>query len=203
MSRPGLIVLAGGRSSRMGRDKALLPFGGETLLERVLHRLVPVAGERRVVCRAAQELPPLPSDVVVVHDEVEGLGPLGGLGPGLRGGGADRWFVTSCDAPFVRPELVELLERRLGTARIAVPRAGGYHQPLAALYRSDVLADLDELVAERRLRPFFLFERVETVVLEEDELRSVDPELESFLNCNDPEAYRAALRRAGLAEAGS
>lgn len=203
MSTLGAMILCGGRSSRMGRDKATLPFGDETLLERVLHRLWPVCVPRMVVGRRSQTLPTLPDDVQVVFDEIEDQGPLGGLAPGLRAAedGVSAWFVTSCDVPFVSPSLVSFLAERLADdVDVVVPRVDGFLQPLTAVYRPTVLPELEALFAAGGRRPVHLFDRVRTRIVEEDELAHVDPELLSFLNCNRPEDYRAALVRAGLDE---
>src|SRR5205807_272847 len=99
------VVLCGGRSSRMGRPKAWLPFGGEALLQRVVRRLGEAVSPVVVVAAPGQELPSLPSEVAIVRDPEEGRGPLQGLAAGLAAlaGRADAAYATSCDAPFLRP----------------------------------------------------------------------------------------------------
>jgi molybdopterin-guanine dinucleotide biosynthesis protein A len=179
----------------MGRDKATLPFGKETLLQRVVRRVSPFAPDVVVVARAGQELPPLPDAVRVARDEVEDQGPLGGLSPGLRASRADAAFVTACDAPFVGAAVIDLLFDRLGTNSIAVAEAEGFAHPLCAVYRTSVAAEVGRLIAAGRLRPAFLFDVVPTVKVTEPELRAVDPDLAALANCNTPEAYDAALAR--------
>src|SRR5262245_12938417 len=95
--RRGAVVLCGGRSSRMGRDKASLPFGPETLLQRAVRIGSAAVEDVVVVARSGQELPPLPPHVRLAFDDVEDQGPLGGLGPGLRASRAEAAFTTSCD----------------------------------------------------------------------------------------------------------
>src|SRR5438067_7908228 len=106
--RTGGIVLCGGRSSRMGRPKAWLPFGGELMLPRVVRVLREVVEPVVVVTAPGQDVPPLPAGAEVVRDEVEGKGPLGGLAAGLAalGGRADAAYLSSCDVPFLRAEFV-------------------------------------------------------------------------------------------------
>lgn len=204
MSGVGAMILCGGRSSRMGRDKATLPFGAETLLQRVLRRLAAVCAERMVVGRRGQALPELPPDIRVVFDEVEGQGPLGGLAPGLEAATGERWFVTSCDVPFLLPELVaHLAERMTDEIDVVVPRVDGHLQPLTAVYRRSVLEELRALFASGGRRPVHLFDRVRTCIVDESELLAVDLELLSFVNCNRPEDYRAALVRAGFDAGGT
>src|SRR4051794_12519927 len=157
--RVGGIVLCGGRSSRMGRPKAWLPFGGELMLPRVVRILREVVEPVVVVAAPGQDVPPLPSEVEIVRDEVGGKGPLGGLVAGLAAleGKADAAYLSSCDVPFLRPEFVARVVALLGDAAVAVPRVGDYFHPLAAAYRLSVHDEVTKLLAADRLRPVFLF----------------------------------------------
>ncbi len=151
----GGIVLCGGRSRRMGRPKAWLPFAGELMLPRVVRLLGEVVAPLVVVAAPGQDVPPLPSDIVVVRDDVEGRGPLQGLAAGLRAltGRAEAAYLSSCDVPFLRPPFVLRLIELLGDHALCVPDAAGYRQPLAALYRLTVAPTVDRLLAGGRLRP--------------------------------------------------
>jgi molybdopterin-guanine dinucleotide biosynthesis protein A len=192
----GGIVLCGGRSSRMGRPKAWLPFAGEPILRRVV-RIVGEAVEPLVVVAApGQELPPLPAAVDVVRDEEEGRGPLQGLAAGLAAlyGRADAAYLSSCDVPFLLPGFIRRLIQIVGEHSICVPIVGGYHHPLAAVYRLDVLGAVRGLLSAERLRPVFLFDSVSTRVVEADELMDIDPTFQSLRNLNSPADYEAALR---------
>ena len=193
--RRGALVLCGGESSRMGRDKASLPFGDEALLQRVVRIVSPAVQEVVVVARPGQELPALPRAVRVTRDEVPGLGPLAGLAGGLAASTADAVYATACDVPFLRREVIDLLFGALGHAHAAVVEADGFVHPLAAVYRTEVESVARDLLAEGRPRPFFLFERVPTVRVGVDALRAVDPDLESLENLNTDDAYQAALAR--------
>jgi len=191
------IVLCGGRSRRMGRDKAALPFGNETMLERVVRIVSAVVDEVVIVAREGQAVPGGFTDVV--RDPAEGLGPLAGLAAGLAAMRAERAFLTSCDVPLLRPEYVTRLLQLSQGRQAAVPRIDGYLMSTSAVYARSVLPVAERLVGERRLRPAFLVDAVDARVVTADELRDVDPDLASFRNCNEPEDYRAALRDAGLA----
>lgn len=179
----------------MGRDKATLPFGEETLLQRMARILASVVEEVTVVGRRDQDLPPLPDGIRVAYDVVDDQGPLGGLQAALAATTSDAVYVTGCDAPFLAPALVERLFASLGTARIAVADEGGFLHPLCAVYRPDVLPVIDRLLAQDRRRPMFLYEEVATVRVSEAILRAADPELASLDNLNTPEAYERALAR--------
>jgi molybdopterin-guanine dinucleotide biosynthesis protein A len=198
--RVGGIVLCGGQSKRMGRPKAWLPFAGEVMLPRVVRLLGEVVRPVVVVAAPDQDVPPLPPDVAIVRDEEKGRGPLQGLAAGLNGlrGLADAAYLSSCDVPFLRPAFVRRLVELLGDHAICVPRVGDYHHPLAAVYRLEVADAVARLLAEDRLRPFFLFEVVPTRVVGPADLADVDPTFQTLRNLNTPEDYEAALREVGV-----
>jgi molybdopterin-guanine dinucleotide biosynthesis protein A len=196
----GGIVLCGGRSSRMGRPKAWLPFGDETMLGRVVRVLGEVVSPIVVVAAPGQDVPPLPAGVEIVRDDIEGRGPLQGLAGGLRAlqGRCEAAYLSSCDVPFLKQSFAQRLIELLGGNAVCVPRVGEYHHPLAAVYRVDVLDAVTRLLAADRLRPVFLFEAVPTRLVEAAELADVDPTFQTLQNLNTPEDYQAALREAAL-----
>ena len=198
--RIGGIVLCGGRSSRMGRPKALLPFGPELMLQRVVRILSRVVNPIVVVAAPEQELPPLPEGVLIARDEREHLGPLAGLGIGLRAldGLAEAAYCSSCDVPLLRPEFVAAVIAALGQHDAAVPREGEFYHPLAGIYRTALAEQLAALVDAGRLRPLYLIEACRSRAIDVEELRRVDPHLDSLRNLNTPDEYAAALRDAGL-----
>ena len=194
----GGIVLCGGRSSRMGRPKAWLPFGNELMLPRIVRILRSVVDPVVVVAAPGQDVPELAGAVAIIRDEIEGKGPLGGLAAGLAAleGKADAAYLSSCDVPFLKPEFIARVISLL-SSDVAVPRVGGYFHPLAAAYRLSVLPHVRELLSADQLRPVFLFDRVPTRIIEPHELQPVDPGFRSLQNLNTPEEYAAALRSAG------
>jgi molybdopterin-guanine dinucleotide biosynthesis protein A len=192
-------VLAGGRSSRMGTSKALLPFGPETMLQRVVRLLGQVVSPVVVVAAPGQELPPLPPAVIVTHDEREARGPLEGLRAGLKAlpDTADAAYVTSCDVPLlVQGFVVEMIDLSRGFD-VAVLEIDGFPHPLSAVYRRTTLPHVEDLLAHDRLRPVFLYERVSTRRVMPSEITS-DPELQTLRNLNTREDYEQALASAGL-----
>jgi len=202
--KKGAIVLCGGKSSRMGRDKATLPFGPELMLQRVLRIVGDVVDPKAIIVVAAPEqiLPELPPTVIVTRDEHPARGPLEGLAAGLRSmpDGVEAIYATSCDVPLLMAEFVREMFDRLGTHDIVVPFDGKHHHPLASVYRPQVLPIVESLLASDRLRPVFLFNEVRTLKVPVDSLRDVDPTLSSLLNLNYPEDYAAALETAGFAQ---
>jgi molybdopterin-guanine dinucleotide biosynthesis protein A len=198
----GGIILCGGKSSRMGRDKATLPFGPELMLQRVVRLLGEVVDQRNIVVVAApgQELPRLPSAIVVARDQKQGRGPLEGIAAGLQAvrNDIEVAYITSCDVPLLVPAFVRRMFELLGDHDIAVPREGEQFHPLAAVYRPSVLSVVQRLLDADRLRPRFLFDEVRTRLVEMDELVNVDPQLLTLMNLNNPEDYEGALRAGGF-----
>jgi molybdopterin-guanine dinucleotide biosynthesis protein A len=197
------IVLAGGKSTRMGRDKTTLPFGPELMLERVVRILGDVVSPVVVVAASEQDLPPLPKGALEARDERQARGPLEGLLAGLSKLAAERpdvtaVFATSCDVPLLAPAFVRAMLARLGDFDIAVPVEDDFPHPLAAVYRTSLVPHIRALLAADQLRPAFLFDRVSTNRVSVDELRPADPQLLSLKNCNRPEDYEEALRLAGF-----
>jgi molybdenum cofactor guanylyltransferase len=192
------IVLCGGQSKRMGRPKAFLPFAGEIMLPRVVRLLSEAVSPVVVVAAPDQEVPPLPPGVGIVRDEEKGRGPLQGLAAGLKAlqGQAEAVYLSSCDVPFPRPGFVRRLLDLLGEHSICVPHVGAYHHPLAAVYRLDVIAAVERLLKENRLRAVCLFEEVPTRIVTAAELADVDPDFQTLRNLNTPEEYETALREA-------
>jgi molybdopterin-guanine dinucleotide biosynthesis protein A len=184
----------------MGRPKALLPFGPELMLQRVVRILGQVVDPIVVVASPDQELPPLPDGVVVARDERKYLGPLAGVGIGLRAltGLADAAYCSSCDVPLLRPEFVAAVIAALGDSDAAVPREGDFYHPLAGVYSVALTERVASLVGTDRLRLLDLIEGCRARAIDAKQLKGVDPELSSLRNVNSPDDYAAALSDAGL-----
>jgi molybdopterin-guanine dinucleotide biosynthesis protein A len=186
------VVLVGGKSSRMGRPKALLPFEGEPLITHVVLRLRQMFTEAVVVAAPEQELPDLPA--LIVRDEVAYQGPVSGIYHGLKASRKELCFVTSCDAPFLNLGLIAHLLAQVADYDVVVPYWEERFQPLHAVYRTGVAPLLKQQLLRGELRPIFLFDKVRTHKVHEDEIRRLDPEGLSLLNMNSPEEYEAARR---------
>ena len=194
------IILCGGQSSRMGTAKLALPFGPETMLHRIVRLLGEVCRPIVVVGAVDQPLPDLPPDVLVTRDRRAERGPLEGLWAGLSALPDDvtAAYATSCDVPLLAPAFVQRMLNLLGDHAAAVPIGGGFLHPLAAVYRRSLIDVIETLLAADRLRPAFLFDTVSTRRVSEDELRDVDPQLNTLKNLNHPADYLAAMAEAGF-----
>jgi molybdenum cofactor guanylyltransferase len=192
MAGAAAVILVGGKSSRMGRAKALLPFDNEPLIAHVVRRLKSWFTEIIVVAAPDQELPEL--SAVLVRDEIAYQGPVSGIYHGLKAATKDVCFVTSCDAPFLNFELIDRLLEQISDYDVVVPFWQERFQPLHAIYRTSVVPLLKEQLERGELRPIFLYDKVRTRKIQEAEIRRLDPEGLSFLNMNSPADYDAALQ---------
>ena len=196
------IVLCGGKSSRMGVPKPALPFGPETMLQRVVRLLGTVVDPIIVVAAVGQELPELPPAASIARDQRDARGPLEGLRAGLKAlpASADAAYVTGCDVPLLVPAFVQRMIDLLEGHDIAVMEIDGFTHPLSAVYRRSILPHIESLLAADRLRPVFLFDAVRTRRVKPEEMMAADPELRTLRNLNTREDYLAALAEAGLSE---
>jgi len=179
------IVLCGGKSSRMGRDKAWLPWRGQPMIAHVVSILRPIVDEIVVVASDALELPPL--EARVVRDREPALGPLAGIREGLAQIHSEFAFVTGTDAPFLSPAFVMAL---LGLGCAAAPEIDGHVQTLSAVYPRDALARIDAMLAEGRSRPLQLLEELGYRKVSAEQL----PDPRSVRGFNTPDEYLAAVR---------
>lgn len=185
------LILAGGQSRRMGRDKAFLKLGGRTAVERTLVVFRPLFDEIIIVSNAPEKFS-LPG-IRAVPDKIPGKGPLGGLYAGLRAADSARCFVAACDMPLIRRELAAYFSGITG-CDAAVPSIRGKLQPLLALYSKSCLPAIRALLDAGDLRMESLLRAVNTRILSEEELLPFDPELLSFVNMNTPDDFRRAAK---------
>jgi molybdenum cofactor guanylyltransferase len=183
-----LVILAGGLSRRMGRDKAALPAGEGTLIEHLARRLAPVVDETIIAGGSAGHTL---AGVTAVDDRYPGLGPLAGIHAGLLAARFPLVWVVGCDLPDVDPGLAALLCGLAGDVDAVVPRIDSEPQGVCAVYDRALAPRIDRLLAagERRVKMLLAASNVRYVTPEE--LRAVDPELRSFRNINTPADYRA------------
>jgi molybdopterin-guanine dinucleotide biosynthesis protein A len=198
----GAIILAGGKSSRMGSPKASLAWHGSTLLRRVTGLAQrTVDGPVVVVSAPGQELPEIHPSIEMVSDACEGRGPLQGLAAGLAAVGdrAEVAFVSSTDVPLLHPAFIRrVIDALTSEVDVVLPEVHGFRQPLSAAYRTSLLPKVEALIADDKLKPAFLFERCrvlrlgDAAMLGDRALAAFDPELASVRNLNEPSDYAAA-----------
>jgi molybdopterin-guanine dinucleotide biosynthesis protein A len=186
-----LVILAGGQSHRMGRDKAALPAGDGTLIEHLARRLSPVVDE--TIIAGGSGRPNLPG-VRLVDDRATGLGPLAGMHAGFMAARHPHVWVVACDLPDVEPAVVTLLQGLAAEYEGVVPRLGREPEGVCALYQRSLAPRIDGLLnrGERSIKSLLAASSIRYVTPKE--LRTVDPELRSFRNINTPDDYQAWLK---------
>jgi molybdopterin-guanine dinucleotide biosynthesis protein A len=181
-----VVVQAGGESRRMGRNKALVPFLGAPLIQRVVQRLAGLGDEMIVTSNAPDELAFL--GLPCLPDRLPGRGALGGLHTALAGASHPWVAVVACDMPFAAPGLVRLCMERSETFDLIIPRTENGLEPLHALYRRDAcLPEVERALDAGLWRVDAWFHRVRVLVLEPKDYAHLDPQGRTFLNVNTPE----------------
>ncbi len=179
-------VLAGGKSTRMGADKAFVTLEGRTLLARALEAARSVSGDVRIVGDPAKFAGFAP----VVEDEFRGCGPLAGIHAALRVSPAELNLILAVDVPFVTPALLQYLMTRAqgsSAAWVTVARAGGGWQPLCAVYRREFVDAAEKALRDGRYKIDALFAAVPTLTIEEKALAAAGFSADVFRNLNTPQ----------------
>ena len=181
------VVLAGGKSKRMGTDKRYLSVHGKPLLDRVLSVLLDVFPEVMLVL-AEEDVPRRDERIRIVTDLVPGCATVGGLYTGLSCSRYPRVFVVACDMPFINPAVIELFSQKGEATDIVLAQLVNGLQPLHGLYSKTCLPVLREMIDARELRLQNIADKQGLAVhrIPESEIKSLDPQLLSFLNLNSP-----------------
>lgn len=193
------IILAGGRSSRMGTDKALLPLTNaphSTFLAHLAATLSPLCDEVILVARDAAQAAHYrvaAADNRIITDKVPDNGPLMGIYSGLSAIQAAKALVVAVDMPFAQTALVSMLLARAGTDVITVPVVNDIPQVLFAVYPRSLMPLIETTIAQGRRDPRSLLASSPVQYIDEAQLRMVDPQLRSFINVNTPEEWREYL----------
>jgi len=182
VSEISAIVLAGGRSERLGMDKSLLKVDGESMLERILRTLTGFSDDLLIVADDGERLSELA--VRVVPDVRPGMGPLGGLYSGLQAMRCESGLFLACDMPLLNPYLLRYMIILSADFDVVIPRIGDEVEPLHAVYSKGCIGPVESSLdrGERRVIQFFSEVRVRYV--EQDEIGIFDPEHLSFFNIN-------------------
>lgn len=183
-------IAAGGRSSRMGTDKAWLEIGGQAMIEHVIAALAPVTTKVAIIANSPEyERLGLP----VFADSHTGIGPLEAIRTALSNALTSRVILVGCDLPFVTADLFKLLLSIPGNQYATVPvGADGKLEPLCAVYCPEALAAVTDLISRGRRRVSLLFDRVPTRLVPFDELRDLHGSELFFENINTPEDHSRA-----------
>ncbi len=187
------IILCGGKSSRMGENKALLEFEGVRLIDRVLDGLRALFQEIILVTNTPRDYTDL--DAEIVTDIIPGKGAIGGIYSGLFYASGDCSFVCACDMPFIEQAFISYMVRRSGTYDVVVPRSRDGRQPLHALYSRRCLNKMEKQIHENRLKISDLYQSMKVLEIGPEEIAAHAREGERvFFNVNTKEDWDQVLK---------
>jgi molybdopterin-guanine dinucleotide biosynthesis protein A len=196
------VVLSGGSGTRMGAEKGLLMLRGVPLVSIVVDTMWSAADEVVVAVApgmSSEYRATLGSRPSIVEDRESGIGPLEGLAASFAVAKGDIVVTSPCDTPFLRREFIQLIANSIGDADMAVPRVGGLLEPLHAAYRRGrCLRAFEETMARGERKIVAAFSGLDAVMVDEEKLRAVDPELQSFWNLNSRDDLALAEMKTGL-----
>lgn len=186
------IILAGGKSSRIGsdKDKAILKLNGKRLIDIVISKLKHIVGDNIIIVGPPEKYP---SYEQVVSDLFNQRGLLVGLYSGLRASASRYNLVVGCDMPFLKVELLQYMRDMIDSNDIIIPRyAKSYVEPLCAIYSKDCLEVMKRNIEAGILSIRRIFPYLKVKYIEEKEIKRIDPELNSFFNINFKEDFNMA-----------
>ena len=197
------VILAGGRSSRMGSNKALLPYRGGRFIEAIHRLLGELFDEVLLVTNTPEQYAFLPCRKVA--DLYPGVGALAGLHAGLHHSRTSHIFAVACDMPYLNGDLIRRLASRRGLADVVIPEGDKGPEPLHAIYGKGCLGPMQRALADERRRIVSFFPEVRVCNIPRSAVAELDPGFDSFKNINTPSDYfelRDDERAASLIQAG-
>jgi len=195
MEKASAIILAGGKNSRIGRNKAFIRLpNGQTILQNSISILQNIFPEIIIVANRKEAYREF--DVSVVEDLIKECGPLGGIFTGLCHSESQRNFVTACDMPFIRPALIRSLLAESGTYDVVIPEVDGEAEPLFGVYSKNSIPIIFEHLQKRNLKMREVLAKLKVRTVTTETIDRVDPRHLCFFNINTEEDLREAERLA-------
>lgn len=184
-------ILAGGKSRRMGQDKAFLEFEGVPMIHRVINAVNPHVKNIVIIANDPQDKLLKSIGPLVYEDKIRGLGPLSGLYTAFEATGAGELLLVACDMPLILPEIIELLISYPDWSGDAlIPVAGGREQGLLAVYRRSAIEKVRDKIESQSIQFDEFRKGLDKTLIAEDAIKLLDPDLRSFKNINRPEDLR-------------
>jgi FdhD protein len=181
------VILAGGKSSRMGSNKALLPYKGGRFIEAIHRQLAEIFSEVLLVTNNPEQYEFLPCRKVA--DLFPGAGALAGIHAGLHHSANPAIFAVACDMPYLNTDLVRHLAGQADAGSVVIPEGPAGLEPLHAVYGKDCLAAIEEAISHGEKRILSFFDRVNAIKINTEQIAGFDPSFASFSNINTPEEY--------------
>lgn len=179
------IILAGGKNSRMGTNKAFLDINGSRIIDHVITVFKKLFAEIIIVTNSPLSYVEF-SDTLIVTDIYKGKGALGGIYTGLFYSKFDRAFVAACDMPFLDEYFIRYLTEQKGTFDVIVPLPSKGYQPLHAIYSRSCLPYIKKMILSDRLKIDDLYKDVKLHTIEEEIIKSFNKHGRLFININTP-----------------
>ncbi len=190
------IVLAGGQSKRMGKDKAFLLHKDQTFLRNILEKLdnfcnqIIIVGNREPELYLMESLG-LNAEVIFITDKYPYAGPLNGLLSASNIIKNDAVYITPCDTPLLNEKVIPFLAEKLDKFDAVIPEVDGKYQPLNAVYTKKALKKVEDIYEKENIRSLMGFlKKINAKVIHEDEIKKVDKDLLTYFSVNTPEAYQ-------------
>lgn len=194
MTRHTIVIQAGGRSSRMGRDKALVPLAGRPMIAHVVERIAPLADQLLITTNRPDDLAFLNIDMI--SDAEPGAGALPGLLTALTHASNPLVGIVACDMPFVSRRLLSHMLMLAEEADVVVPQWDDRYQPLHAVYRRDICqAAVEQALAAGKKRMISFFDGLNIAVVSAETVAAYSPKGLTFFNVNTPDELRSAEMR--------
>ncbi len=182
------VILAGGRSTRYGRNKAFEPLGDKPLISHVVETMTSLFQETILMTNTPAEYQHL--GLAMYRDLIEGLGPIGGIYTALKTIQTDAAFFVACDMPFLSKSLISHMVSIRERFDVVVPRMGWKLEALHAIYRKSCIPRIEKNITDGIYQVIRIFRHLTVRYVEEEEIRQFDPKLRSFLNINRPQDLR-------------
>jgi len=183
------IILSGGKSSRMGVNKSFLKIDEKTIIERIAELMKSLFNEVDIITNETNEYEFL--KLPLYQDIYKGMGPLGGIHSGLVNSKTEKNFIISCDIPLITKEMIEHIINYKTKKPIVFCEAAGYHQPLAGVYKKDILSKIDEVIGHTKNVSdnslHFFLKIIEAEIINPQNLSFYSDDL--FYNINNPKDY--------------
>ncbi|MGB7339241.1 MAG: molybdenum cofactor guanylyltransferase [Phototrophicaceae bacterium] len=191
MTNYTLAIIAGGKSSRMGTNKAVITFDGQTLIERIIEHTQDLGQQTTMlITNTPDEYTHL--NLPMFADVIPDSGSLGGIYSALYHSKTTHTIVIACDMPFVSADVLRLMQTHADKADVVVPTVEGYPQGLHAIYSKNCLEPIRAKIESKRLKVIGFYEQVRVTYLDETALETVNSDGLAFMNVNTPEELEIA-----------
>lgn len=195
MSMDTAIILAGGKSTRMGFDKQFLVIDDQRVIDRITEKLKGIFKEIIIVTNKPDEYKHSP--YIIVQDEIEGFGPLGGIHIGLKSSNSLYNYIIACDMPFINTAYIEYMKKRIHISSqktdAVVTLLGQWIEPFNGFYSKKLVDKIEKALEENKRRIITIFEESKVIYIKESKARIFSPGWEMFMNLNSPEDFKNYL----------